>query len=103
MEGLNELRAKESDRLAAIRTGLTYCRVSSRVDGDTLRVTGSGGAPPGGGCIATRGDHRIAMAFLVLGLASETAITVDRTDMIATSFPGFAGLMTGLGAGIEPC
>jgi 3-phosphoshikimate 1-carboxyvinyltransferase len=98
MHGLEELRVKESDRLAAILAGLTACGVAARTEGDTLIVTG--GMPAGGGSVATHGDHRIAMSFLVLGLAAQAAVSVDRPDMIATSFPGFEPLMQGLGARI---
>jgi 3-phosphoshikimate 1-carboxyvinyltransferase len=97
--GLAELRVKESDRLAAIIAGLRVCGVDARDEGDSLVVRG--GAPLGGGNVATHGDHRIAMSFLVLGLAALEAVTVDEAGMIATSFPGFAELMRGLGAKIE--
>jgi 3-phosphoshikimate 1-carboxyvinyltransferase len=99
MHGLAELRVKESDRLAALADGLTACGVRARIEGDSLRVTG--GPVPGGTTISTQGDHRIAMAFLVLGLVSEAPIRVNGADMIATSFPGFAALMRSLGARIE--
>lgn len=97
MEGLAELKVKESDRLAATAAGLAVNGVTARVDGDTLIVTGTGKVP-GGGTVATHLDHRIAMAFLTLGLASERPVTVDDTAMIATSFPEFRGLMERLGA-----
>ncbi len=73
-----------------------------RVDGDTLMVEGTGGLK-GGGTVATHLDHRIAMAFLTAGLASETPIIVDDSTMIATSFPEFRPIMEALGAGFtEP-
>jgi 3-phosphoshikimate 1-carboxyvinyltransferase len=97
MEGLAELKVKESDRLAAIVAGLTVNGVSARADGDTLVVTG-GESAAGGGTVATHMDHRIAMAFLTLGLASENPVTVDDATMVATSFPEFRGLMQDLGA-----
>ncbi|MFN3746099.1 MAG: 3-phosphoshikimate 1-carboxyvinyltransferase [Hyphomicrobiaceae bacterium] len=97
MEGLSELKVKESDRLAATAAGLIASGVEAKVEGDTLIVTGSARVP-GGGTVATHLDHRIAMAFLTLGLASEKPVTVDDSRMIATSFPEFRGLMEQLGA-----
>lgn len=102
--GLAELRVKESDRLAAIAAGLTACGVSVQELPDGLIIEGRGGEArpiPGGATIATRMDHRIAMSFLVAGLAAQHPITVDDGAMIDTSFPGFRALMNGLGAAIE--
>jgi 3-phosphoshikimate 1-carboxyvinyltransferase len=99
MEGLRELRVKESDRLAAIEAGLIACGADARSKGDALSVRGATKVK-GGATIATHMDHRIAMAFLVLGLASEESITVDDASMIGTSFPSFESLMASLGAGI---
>ena len=101
MEGLAELRVKESDRLAATAAGLAACGVDARIEGDTLIVTG-GGRVGGGGTVATHMDHRIAMAFLTLGLASERPVTIDDSGFIATSFPSYIDLMTALGARLEP-
>jgi 3-phosphoshikimate 1-carboxyvinyltransferase len=101
MHGLAELRIKESDRLAAIVAGLHRCGVKAETHGDSLIVHGCGGPPPGGGSVETHGDHRIAMAFMVLGLGARQPVTVDQAGMIDTSFPGFAALMRGLGAQIE--
>ena len=100
MRGLGELRVKESDRLGAIAAGLEANGVRCAIEGDTLTVEGcgEGAAVPGGGFVETRMDHRIAMAFLTLGLAAKDAVTVDDTRMIETSFPGFEALMTKLGA-----
>ncbi len=99
MHGLAELRVKESDRLNAIIESLTACGVSARAEGDTLYVIG--GKPKGGATITTRFDHRIAMSFLVMGLASAEPITVDDADAIKTSFPNFIALMNQLGASIK--
>jgi 3-phosphoshikimate 1-carboxyvinyltransferase len=96
MEGLAELKVKESDRLAATAAGLAANGVGTEVNGDTLIV--AGGRVPGGGLVATRLDHRIAMAFLTLGLGADRPVTVDDAGMIATSFPEFRPLMEGLGA-----
>lgn len=101
MRGLAELRVKESDRLAGIAEGLTRCGVEVRIAGDDLIVEGSGAPPPGGGLIATRLDHRIAMAFLVLGLASRDPVRIDDARPIATSFPDFVPLMQRLGASFD--
>jgi len=97
MDGLAELKVKESDRLAATAAGLAINGVSATVDGDTLIVHGTGKVA-GGGTVETHLDHRIAMAFLTMGLASDRPVTVDDTAMIATSFPEFRGLMEQLGA-----
>ncbi len=97
MDGLAELKVKESDRLAATAAGLAVNGVRASVDGDTLIVHGTGQVT-GGGTVATQLDHRIAMAFLTMGLVSEKPVTVDDTAMIATSFPEFRGLMEKLGA-----
>jgi 3-phosphoshikimate 1-carboxyvinyltransferase len=97
MRGLKELRVKESDRLAATAALLARNSVAVDVEGDDLVVHGKGRAG-GGGLVATHMDHRIAMAALVLGLASEQPVQVDDAAFIATSFPGFVGLMRSLGA-----
>jgi 3-phosphoshikimate 1-carboxyvinyltransferase len=101
MRGLHELRVKESDRLAAVAAGLAANGVTFEIEGDDLLVHGTGGAVPGGGTVATHLDHRIAMAFLVMGLATQNPVTVDDGAMIATSFPDFVPLMRGLGAEIR--
>lgn len=100
MNGLHELRVKESDRLAAIAAGLAQTGVDHAVEGDDLIVNGAG-TVRGGGPVATHLDHRIAMAFLVMGLASSSPVTIDDSTMIATSFPAFAPMMRSLGAEIE--
>lgn len=100
IEGLGELRVKESDRLGAIVAGLTACGVTTVADGDSLRIFGRGRVR-GGATVTTQGDHRVAMAFLTLGLASDQPIEVDEAQMIATSFPGFVQVMQSLGADIQ--
>jgi 3-phosphoshikimate 1-carboxyvinyltransferase len=101
MRGVKELRVKESDRIDAMARGLEACGVTIEEDLDTLIVHGLGAAGvPGGATCATHIDHRIAMSFLVLGLASQKPVSVDDGSPIATSFPIFEGLMAGLGAEI---
>ncbi len=97
MRGLKELRVKESDRLEATAAMLRVNGVTVEIEGDDLIVQGEG-RPAGGAEVATHMDHRIAMAALVLGLASETAVRIDDSAFIATSFPGFVELMRSLGA-----
>lgn len=99
MRGVKELRVKESDRIDAMARGLEACGVRVEEDEDTLIVHGMGaGGVPGGAVCATHLDHRIAMSFLVLGLATRRAVSVDDGAPIATSFPVFEPLMQGLGA-----
>lgn len=97
MSGLAELRVKESDRLSATAAGLEANGVGIEVGDDSLVVIGNG-TVAGGGKVATHLDHRMAMAFLVMGLASDQPVTVDDVTMIDTSFPEFTDLMTNLGA-----
>jgi 3-phosphoshikimate 1-carboxyvinyltransferase len=99
MDGLEELRVKESDRLAAVEAGLQSNGVMTHSGPDWLEV--NGGGAPGGGKVKTHMDHRIAMSFLVMGLASRIHTSIDDGNIIATSFPDFAGLMNGLGARIS--
>jgi 3-phosphoshikimate 1-carboxyvinyltransferase len=101
MRGLHELRVKESDRLAAVAAGLAAAGVPHAIEGDDLLVHGLGGKVPGGGEVATHLDHRIAMSFLVMGLAARNGMAVDDGAMIQTSFPTFVPLMRALGAGIR--
>jgi 3-phosphoshikimate 1-carboxyvinyltransferase len=111
MEGLAELKVKESDRLAATAAGLAVNGVAATVESETLIVEGCGGSARGvgpggvrgggvrgGGTVTTHMDHRIAMAFLVMGLGSSAPVTVDDTTFVATSFPEFRPLLEELGA-----
>ncbi|MBX3553776.1 MAG: 3-phosphoshikimate 1-carboxyvinyltransferase [Pseudolabrys sp.] len=100
MRGLQELRVKESDRLAATADMLRVNGVDVEIDKDDLIVRGKGRAP-GGGLVATHMDHRLAMAALMMGLASEQPVQVDDTSFIATSFPGFVETMRSLGADLS--
>ena len=100
MRGLRELRVKESDRLAATAALLRGNGVKVEIEDDDLIVEGRGRVA-GGGMVTTHMDHRIAMAALVLGLASERPVRVDDGSFIATSFPGFVELMSSLGADLS--
>ena len=100
MRGLGELRVKESDRLAAMATGLEACGAKVTIEGDDLIVTGTGKPPKGGATIAVHLDHRIGMSFLVLGTVTQEPVAIDDGSTIDTSFPGFAELMNGLGGKI---
>jgi len=101
MRGIKELRVKESDRIDAMARGLEACGVTIEEDEDTLIVHGLGaGQVPGGATAKTHIDHRIAMAFLILGMASKKPVSIDDASPIATSFPIFESLMTGLGASL---
>ncbi len=105
MVGVKELRVKESDRIDAMARGLEANGVRVEEGEDFLVVHGMGpsgetGGMPGGGTAAARLDHRIAMSFLVAGLAAQAPVSIDDGAPIATSFPGFEALMTGLGARI---
>jgi 3-phosphoshikimate 1-carboxyvinyltransferase len=102
LRGLAELRLKESDRLSAIAEGLEACGIEVESGPDSLEIQGCAGRPAGGAVIDARLDHRIAMSFLVLGGIAKAPVTVVGAETIDTSFPGFAALMNGIGARIEP-
>ena len=102
MRGIKELRVKESDRIDAMARGLEACGIKVEEGQDYMIVHGRGpGGVPGGATVASRLDHRIAMAFLCLGLAARAPVTVDDGGPIATSFPDFVPLMRGLGARLD--
>jgi 3-phosphoshikimate 1-carboxyvinyltransferase len=100
MRGLQELRVKESDRLSATAALLSANGVAVAIEGDDLLVHGTGAPPAGGGLVVTHMDHRLAMAGLVLGLATANPVIIDDGAFIETSFPNFVGLMNGIGAAI---
>ena len=101
MFGLQELRVKESDRLAAMANGLKACGVTVEETSDSLTVHGTGGQIEGGARIQTHLDHRIAMSFLILGLKAKNPIIIDDGTTINTSFPGFVETMKSLGANLN--
>lgn len=100
MRGIGELRVKECDRIDAMARGLEACGIRVEEGEDWMIVEGRPGEVEGGATVATRLDHRIAMSFLCLGLATRKPVTVDDASPIATSFPGFVPLMRSLGARI---
>ena len=99
--GLEELRVKESDRLSVMAAGLKANGVELEELADGLVIHGKGGKAQGGGMVETHLDHRIAMSFSVLGMASEKPITIDDAAPIQTSFPSFIDLMNGMGADLK--
>lgn len=100
MRGVAELRVKESDRIDAMARGLEANGVRVEESQDTLIVHGTGQVPGGARCV-THLDHRIAMSFLILGLAAQSPVEVDDITPIATSFPDFVPLMRGIGAKLD--
>lgn len=98
MEGLAELRVKESDRFEAILDLVNGNGGKAEADGDAVVITGS--KPSGGGMVQTNLDHRIGMSALVMGMATEQPVTIDDETCMATSFPGFVAMMNGLGGKI---
>ena len=100
--GIKELRVKESDRIESMAVGLISCGVKIHVTEDSMEISGKGpGSVMGGAVCKSNLDHRIAMSFLCLGLASKAKITVDDARPIDTSFPIFEELMRILGANIK--
>lgn len=100
MRGLEELRVKESDRIAVMVEGLKLCGVQIEEHDDGMTITGAG-TIAGGATVQTHLDHRIAMSFLILGMGTQDAVSVDDGSVIETSFPGFCALLNGLGAHIS--
>ena len=101
MEGLGELRFKESDRLTTMEKNLTACGISASVTEDVLTVRGKGAKRKGAVTIPVKFDQRIAMSFLVLGMVGGQSIAIDDSSIIRTSVPGFIPLMNALGASIK--
>lgn len=102
MPGVKELRVKESDRIDAMAAGLRAAGVTVEDGPDWWTVTGRGhGNVPGGATAASHLDHRIAMSFLVMGMATDKPMSVDDGGPIATSFPIFEPLMAALGAQVR--
>ncbi len=102
MTELEELRVKESDRLAVVAEGLEACGVKLEMGEADLTIHGNGVPPKGGALIATHLDHRIAMSFLILSGVTDEPISIDDATPIKTSFPSFIDLMNELGADIQP-
>ena len=100
MNGVAELRVKESDRIDAMARGLEANGVRVEETQDSMTVHGAS-TVKGGGTAVTHLDHRIAMSFMVLGLATENPVQIDDGNPITTSFPDFVPLMTRLGAQID--
>lgn len=98
VSGAAELRVKESDRLAAMATGLRTLgvQVDETPDGATIH----GGGALGSGAIESHGDHRIAMAFAIAGQRSTGEVRIEDVANVATSFPGFDALARGAGFGL---
>jgi len=97
--GLDELRVKESDRLAVMAAGLQAIGARVEESEDGLIIDGTGGDPvPGGATIAGHLDHRICMSFAVAGLVSKAPVEIDDMAPVATSFPNFEALLEGLRA-----
>ena len=98
LRGAEELRVKESDRIATMANGLQALGVDAEPAPDGMRIRGGA---YGGGRIDSHGDHRIAMSFAIAGLRAGRAIEIDDCANVATSFPGFVPLAAGLGLGIR--
>lgn len=98
VEGAEELRVKESDRIGVMAEGLTRLGVDAEPRPDGMRIRGGG---IGGGTVEAHGDHRVAMAFAVAGMIAESPVRVRDCANVDTSFPGFAELAARCGMGIR--
>jgi len=98
VSGAEELRVKESDRIAVMARGLEALGVHNEIRADGLRIEGG---PIGGGVVETHGDHRVAMSFAVAALRASAPIEIRDTANVATSFPGFAALARSVGLALE--
>ncbi|SOH92643.1 3-phosphoshikimate 1-carboxyvinyltransferase [Monaibacterium marinum] len=101
MRGVKELRVKESDRIDAMARGLEACGVKVEETEDSFTVYGMGGKVPGGATVGTRLDHRIAMSFFCLGMATQNPVRIDDATVVETSFPNFLPLMEEMGASFQ--
>jgi 3-phosphoshikimate 1-carboxyvinyltransferase len=103
MEGIAELRVKETDRITLMADGLKNAGIKVKTTKDSMTVQGAAGQDsiPGGAVIDACHDHRVAMSFLTLGLITASPMTVSGAETIATSFPNFTNLMTEIGADIQ--
>ncbi|MBA3480083.1 MAG: 3-phosphoshikimate 1-carboxyvinyltransferase [Lautropia sp.] len=99
LRGAQELRVKESDRIAVMAEGLAGIGMPAQVKPDGMRIVGRGAEanPFAGGTVESHGDHRIAMAFAVAALRSSGPITILDTGNVTTSFPGFADMAASVG------
>ncbi len=100
LNGVAELRHKESDRVAIMAEGLRACGVELEEHADRMVIQGTGGPIPGAGTVKTAMDHRIAMSFMVAGALAKAPITIDDSSFIGSSFPNFVTLMNSLGCRI---
>jgi 3-phosphoshikimate 1-carboxyvinyltransferase len=100
LRGATELRVKESDRIHALAAGLLGLGVQVEETPDGLDIHGG---PVAGGSVLSHGDHRIAMAFAVLGTRATGPVTVDDASSVATSYPGFGAALRSLGGRFEEC
>ena len=98
LRGAEELRVKESDRLSVLAEGLRALGVQVEEFPDGLDIHGG---PIGGGLVRAHGDHRIAMAFAVLGTRAASPVTVDDASCIATSYPGFVDDLRSVGGVVD--